>query len=232
MPTDNGITLIYDRTQTDVNKIKALNAKGWANMTADEKAYYLSGVVKGAYNAADINRVSTAQVALKEYFNTLPSELREYRKAAIDGVIASLEYDGRYYDFGGDVLPKNLEEVSYECPVEIEAVKTDWTAKDYPGTVADEDNNIYDIGYYLANVDILREVLQITAPGTPESLENLTYIKANDIEKILAEIYNAYTAYRAGKRAAIDEAKETKIKEQHTRERSWVWSGEACAGEV
>lgn len=231
MPTDNELNLIYDRTQADVARIKNLNAKGWANMTADEKAYYLSGVVKGAYNAADINRVSTAQATLKEYFDALPPELGEYRAAAIDGVIATLEYDDRYYDFDGDVLPEELEAVSYKYPVEIETVKTDWTANDYPGTMTDEDNNIYDIGYYLTNVDILREVLQITAPETPTSLENLTYVKANDIEKILTEIYNAYTAYKAEKRATIDEAKEAKIKEQQARGCSWIWANEAYTGE-
>ena len=52
-------TLITDRTQADVERVKALAAKGFAVMTADEQAEWLAGM-KGAYNAADLNRVGTA----------------------------------------------------------------------------------------------------------------------------------------------------------------------------
>lgn len=52
-------TLITDRTQADVERVKELAAKGFAAMTADERAEWLAGM-KGAYNAADLNRVGTA----------------------------------------------------------------------------------------------------------------------------------------------------------------------------
>ena len=52
-------TLVTDRTQADVERVKALAAKGFAAMTADEQAEWLAGM-KGAYNAADLNRVGTA----------------------------------------------------------------------------------------------------------------------------------------------------------------------------
>lgn len=52
-------TLITDRTQADAERVKELAAKGFAAMTADERAEWLTGV-KGAYNAADLNRVGTA----------------------------------------------------------------------------------------------------------------------------------------------------------------------------
>lgn len=51
--------LVTDRTQADVERVKALAAKGFAAMTADEQAEWLAGM-KGAYNAADLNRVGTA----------------------------------------------------------------------------------------------------------------------------------------------------------------------------
>lgn len=52
-------TLVTDRTQADVERVKALAAKGFAGMTADEQAEWLAGM-KGAYNASDLNRVGTA----------------------------------------------------------------------------------------------------------------------------------------------------------------------------
>lgn len=52
-------TLVTDRTQADAERVKELAAKGFAAMTAAEQAEWLTGV-KGAYNAADLNRVGTA----------------------------------------------------------------------------------------------------------------------------------------------------------------------------
>ena len=51
--------LVTDRTQADVERVKALAAKGFAAMTAAERAEWLTGM-KGAYNASDMNRVGTA----------------------------------------------------------------------------------------------------------------------------------------------------------------------------
>ena len=52
-------TLITDRTQADAERVKELAAKGFAAMSADERAEWLAGM-KGSYNAADMNRVGTA----------------------------------------------------------------------------------------------------------------------------------------------------------------------------
>ena len=51
--------LITDRTAADVNRVKALAAKGWAGMTAAERTEWL-GEMRGAYNASDLNRVGSA----------------------------------------------------------------------------------------------------------------------------------------------------------------------------
>lgn len=53
------VTLVTDRTQADVERVRELAAKGFAAMTAAEQAEWLAGM-KGAYNAADLNRVGTA----------------------------------------------------------------------------------------------------------------------------------------------------------------------------
>lgn len=52
-------TLVTDRTQADVERVRELAAKGFAAMTAAERAEWLAGM-KGAYNASDMNRVGTA----------------------------------------------------------------------------------------------------------------------------------------------------------------------------
>lgn len=52
-------TLITNRTQADVERVRKLAEKGFAAMTADEQAEWLAGM-KGAYNASDLNRVGTA----------------------------------------------------------------------------------------------------------------------------------------------------------------------------
>ena len=53
------VTLVTDRTQADVERVRELAVKGFAAMTAAEQAEWLAGM-KGAYNAADLNRVGTA----------------------------------------------------------------------------------------------------------------------------------------------------------------------------
>lgn len=52
-------TLVTDRTQADVDRVKALAGKGFTAMATDEQAEWLAGM-KGAYNATDLNRVGTA----------------------------------------------------------------------------------------------------------------------------------------------------------------------------
>ena len=62
--------LITDRTQADVNRVRELALKGWANLTDAEKAEWNAGM-KGAYNATDLNRVTQAM----DYIN---AELEGY----------------------------------------------------------------------------------------------------------------------------------------------------------
>lgn len=53
------VTLVTDRTQADVERVRELAAKEFAAMTAAEQTEWLTGM-KGAYNASDLNRVGTA----------------------------------------------------------------------------------------------------------------------------------------------------------------------------
>lgn len=51
--------LITDRTAQDVDRVKILAEKAWQDMTAEERAEWLSPM-KGAYNYTDLNRVEEA----------------------------------------------------------------------------------------------------------------------------------------------------------------------------
>ena len=51
--------LITDRTGQDVDRVKFLAEKAWQDMTAEERAEWLSPM-KGAYNYTDFNRVEEA----------------------------------------------------------------------------------------------------------------------------------------------------------------------------
>lgn len=59
------MNLIADRTQADVDRVKELSMKKWADMTAEEQAEWLAGM-KGAYNYTDLNRVESAVSLLGE----------------------------------------------------------------------------------------------------------------------------------------------------------------------
>ena len=62
-----GLHLTTDRTQFDVDRVNNLARKGWANMTAEERAEWESGL-KGAYNCTDLNRVQSAVRYLQDRF--------------------------------------------------------------------------------------------------------------------------------------------------------------------
>lgn len=223
--------LITDRTQADVYYIKALCAKGWRSMTADEKTYFLAANSRGAYNISDILRVNEAQPGLRSLFNNLPTILADDFDTAVAEVLQSLKYNQEYYDLSDTVLDPTLKEVSYGF-VTLAPVNANWHEDAYPAYFSDASNNVYDISYYLNNINILRQVLPITAPDTPESLELLDYEKANDIERILVAIYNAYEKYKTEKEGAIWNAEDAEIDKQARAAKSWIWSGEVYAGEV
>lgn len=58
-------TLVTDRTQADADLAAELAAKGLDGMTPEEVTAYLAGL-KGAYNAADLNRVTEAMEYVAE----------------------------------------------------------------------------------------------------------------------------------------------------------------------
>lgn len=128
------MNLITDRTQTDVNRVKDLAAKGKAGTwTAAERSEWLAGM-KGAYTYKDFNRVESA-----------------------------------------------VAEIAGMLGITVTTV-TNWTEK----SVLRE----ADIQRYLANIEKLRTVCKglTNTPATPTNLRRISYVTANNIEKILADL--------------------------------------------
>lgn len=163
-------TLIFDRTQADVDRMVAQKMRilknGWDSLTADEQSEWLAGM-RGAYNASDLNRVGQAVDFIAGRFISIPQELAAYR---VQKGVA----DSPYY-----IVP-------YDPTRVVVSPKTDWHGGTQPDTPTDTD-----VAAYLNNLTVLRSILPLPedAPQVPESLELLSYTTANDIERLLYMIY-------------------------------------------
>jgi hypothetical protein len=156
-------TLIYDRIQADVDRVFELKSKilsgGVSSLTAEEKSEYMSGM-KGAYNAADLNRVGGAVAYIADRLTSLPDELLAY-----------LDEKG--------VADDTLFRVPYDRSTIVVTAKQDWTMADVPTQSQ--------VSAFLTDLGTLRRQLTLPsdAPVVPTTLDNLTYTVANEIEYLL-----------------------------------------------
>ena len=159
-------TLIYDRTQEDVDRVKELKRRilnnGWNTLSAAEKTEYLAGM-KGAYNASDLNRVGQAISYVAQEETSLAAELTAYRVA--HDVAPDSQFD----------LPFDASQISVDP-------KTDWVVSDVP-TESQVNALLSDLGEIRQSL-----VLPADVPPTPTSLDGMDYITANAIEYILFAI--------------------------------------------
>lgn len=214
---------ITNRTPADAALVETLANKGRAGTwTAAERTQYLQYLL-GAYSFQDVNRVSENEADIADMFSDFVADIADYRTAAISAVLASLIFPSSYYDLDDPILPTALGQVDYTVPT-IQTVKTDWNEFD---KFTDSD-----LGYYLANISTLKNVLPITTRDVPSGLNGLDTGKANDIEQILLDVYNALIAYEAQKENAIDSAEAAAIEKYRLQGASWWLSGEIYCGEV
>lgn len=132
------MSLIFDRTQADVDRVDYLSSRRWDDLTDTEKAEW-NGALKGAYNAADLNRVGNA-----------------------------VQYVANRLNSAG-------------CAVDV-SPKLDWVIKDIP--------TIDQMAKYLDEVGTIRSAIAVLpdTPPLPENMGYLTYIEANNIERILWDV--------------------------------------------
>lgn len=76
-------TLITDRTQADVDAVKALSAKDMSTWTPAEVTAYLAGM-KGSYNAQDLNRVGQACAYLYNLMDSMGYAVPNYTALKTD----------------------------------------------------------------------------------------------------------------------------------------------------
>ena len=95
-------TLITDRTQADVTKLKSLLSKPKAMWTQDEWSEFILARDKGAYNATDLNRVQEAMEYLAERFRAHGKKI-SIKRPAISGNAPS-ESSG---------IPSNFTQLEY-----------------------------------------------------------------------------------------------------------------------
>lgn len=177
-------TLIFDRTQEDVDRVYELRNKilsgGMSALSEEEKGEWLAGM-KGSYNYTDMNRVSEAVQYIYDRMQALPDELDTYRES--QGVEDSPEFHVPYDPSEINVVP--LPELTMEeIPTQLVIL------------------------VYLANLITLSMVLPLPddAPNYPMTLDHMTYETANDIERLLYVINDAVSDLDAELRHKIDVA--------------------------
>lgn len=175
--------LVYNRTQADLAKLRGISSRGWDALTPDEREYWLrgepvemyasdarlsgtdgplfcrEGFLRGAYNAADLNRVEAAVGELRDYLTDLPDELLAYMSML-------------------GVAPDRAFEVPYDVDELPKVTKTDWAMADIPTRA--------EMARYLGNVRRIAEAApHPDAPELPGSMARLTWQGANSIERNL-----------------------------------------------
>ena len=177
-------SLIFDRTQEDVDRVKTLKTQimtdGFSSLSSAERAEYLAGM-RGAYNYTDMNRVGQAVAYIAQRMTALPEQLYAYRQA--HGVAEDSIYN----------LPYDPAQVSV-------TPKTDWKVSDIPSQTQ--------IKTYLGNISNLRSILTLPSdtPSPPQNLNGMTYTVANNLEKILYVIYQRFLEIETGWYNLIDRA--------------------------
>lgn len=163
------LRLITDRTQEDVDRVTELSQKPWDSFTAEEKAFWL-GVVKGAYNASDMNRVGTAVQYLTE----------ELQRRGYDPKTAPIPvtHSKTQFKIGSDGYLV-LDEKKRAIRETVEWTDYVWTVDNIP--VVDQTLA------YLENVEAIRQQLPVQAPAPPADLEAFTFDEANAIEANLVD---------------------------------------------
>lgn len=177
-------TLIFDRTQSDVDRVYELRDKilsgGMDSLSNKEKTEWLSGM-KGAYNYTDMNRVGEAEKYIYDRMLALPEELDAYRESK--GIEDSPEFH----------VPYNPSEINVS-PL------TDITMNTVPSSLV--------VLVYLLNLINLSQVLTLPddAPSCPVTMDMMTYSMANDIERLLYMIDHALSELESELYQKIDHA--------------------------
>ena len=182
--------LIDYRTAADAARAEQLRDRLLSGTATEAERLEWLDGLIGAYNAEDLNRVESAVDFLQKYLNGLQAALDAYRA------------ERHVADDSLWLIPWSALDL---------IVKTDWTMQDIPAEG--------DLARYLSNVDIVTDALAIVK-NLPESMVQLDYLGANEIERALIREHDAATAYETGTKQLIDNT--------HA---AFLYSGEIYGGE-
>lgn len=156
-------TLITDRTQADVDALKRALSKPMSLWDEDDQKAFFGGY---AYFLC----IDGPLECLDGFFtvNDAGNVRGAYNASDLNRVGTAVEY-----------LVKQLAALGYTAGV---TPKTDWMETDYPAPE--------EMKRYLQNIKTLRGQLTMpsSTPRVPESMENIRFDLANDIEQILIDI--------------------------------------------
>lgn len=147
--------------------------------------------LRGAYNASDLNRVGEAVGYVVAYLNGMQATLDAYRE----------QYD---------VAAAAVYNVTWDTITVT--VKTDWTIDDIPTQSQ--------MAAYLANVDAASSAITISR-SLPDSMSRLTYVGANEIERVLLAEHDAAQDFEAAVKDAIERTAAT-----------FVYCGQPFSGQI
>lgn len=186
----NTLPAITDRDEADLQLLYQMRSIKWENMTPQEQAQWM-GVMKGAYNADDLNRVGYIVNYVRDYLNGLQGVLNAWMVL-------------------WGVAPDEAFSVPYG-PLSITGITT-WPVDAIP--------NKSDMATYLDNVKTVTDALDIQKQ-LPETMDFLTVIGANEIERALLSELAAGEAFEEEKKQWIVNAAA-----------AWYYCGEVYGGEV
>lgn len=174
------VSLITDRTQEDVEQVRALLQRPYRTWTAEERSwFYGGGVVRGAYNALDLNRVGLAVDAVRTLLLTRLTDLAAYLDAR-------------------GVAPAPLFSLPYTADDVDVSPKTDWAV----GAIPTREQ----MASYLQDIRTLRGLMPMPADlaELPESMRYLDYAGANAIEATLLAVRDTVEVLLAQCKANAD----------------------------
>lgn len=129
-------TLITDRTQADVDAVKALSAKDMSTWTPVEVTEYLNGM-KGAYNATDLNRVGNACAYLYAEIAKMGTFVSSFTPPKTDWTIDDVPTAAQMQAYLNDIaalkaqwsaaqtIPQSMSGIDYEDANDIEKLLTE-----------------------------------------------------------------------------------------------------------
>jgi hypothetical protein len=157
------LNLVTDRTQADYAYFQSLRARGWDDLTEDERGYYLYGT------PTPLTCLDGPLYCLDGPLYCRDNIVRgEYRRPDLNRVSAAVAY-----------LACLLNGYGYQVAV---TAKQDWADGQRP--------TVEQMAAYRADIAAIRAALTMPAgtPAAPGSMTGLTVTRANDIERILKTI--------------------------------------------